>query len=100
MESEAESQNPDKPAQAWWVTGAGRGEILETPLVEPDIDGGVSLVTIESLYSGISRGTESLVFHGRVPKTEHSRMRAPFQEGDFPWPVKYGYANVGRVVDG
>ena len=27
-------------------------------------------------------------------------MRAPFQEGDFPGPVKYGYLNVGVVEDG
>lgn len=100
MQPDSESQTSEKPSRAWWVTGAGRGEILETPMAEPDIDDGAGLVTIESLYSGISRGTESLVFHGRVPKTEHSRMRAPFQEGDFPWPVKYGYANVGRVVEG
>jgi threonine dehydrogenase-like Zn-dependent dehydrogenase len=27
-------------------------------------------------------------------------MRCPFQEGDFPGPVKYGYAAVGRIVEG
>jgi threonine dehydrogenase-like Zn-dependent dehydrogenase len=52
------------------------------------------------LYSGISRGTEALVFEGRVPVSEYQRMRAPFQAGEFPGPVKYGYASVGCVEDG
>ena len=100
MQSDPDNINPPKPQRAWWVTGAGRGEILPASADAPGESGGERFVTVESLYSGISRGTESLVFHGRVPKTEYSRMRAPFQEGNFPWPVKYGYANVGRVVEG
>ena len=55
---------------------------------------------MRALYSGISRGTEALVFHGRVPASEHVRMRAPFQAGGFPAPLKYGYASVGRVEHG
>jgi len=55
---------------------------------------------VRMLWSGISRGTERLVFEDRVPVSEGERMRAPFQEGDFPFPVKYGYAAVGRVEDG
>ncbi len=57
-------------------------------------------VLVETLYSGISRGTERLVFEGRVPESEHARMRAPAQEGNFPFPVKYGYCAVGRVLEG
>ena len=57
-------------------------------------------VRIEALYGGISRGTERLVFTGAVPASEYERMRAPFMAGDFPFPVKYGYATVGRVVEG
>lgn len=57
-------------------------------------------VVVQALYSGVSRGTELTVFRGRVPASEHSRMRAPHQAGDFPWPVKYGYSSVGRVVGG
>lgn len=57
-------------------------------------------VRVRSLWSGISRGTERLVFEGRVPASERERMRAPMQEGAFPFPVKYGYANVGRVTEG
>ena len=47
--------------------------------------------------SGVSRGSERLVFQGRVPPSEYRRMRCPFQAGEFPAPVKYGYASVGVV---
>lgn len=57
-------------------------------------------VLVETLFSGISRGTERLVFEGRVPEAEAERMRAPLQEGAFPFPVKYGYAAVGRALEG
>src|SRR5205814_10524230 len=52
------------------------------------------------LRSGVSRGTEALVFRGGVPASQYAAMRAPFQEGDFPGPVKYGYLNVGAVEHG
>ena len=55
---------------------------------------------VRAINSGLSRGTESLVFRGLVPKSEWARMRCPFQDGEFPFPVKYGYAMVGRVEDG
>jgi threonine dehydrogenase-like Zn-dependent dehydrogenase len=55
---------------------------------------------VRALVSGISRGTEALVFKGLVPESERARMRCPFQEGEFPFPVKYGYAMVGIVEDG
>jgi threonine dehydrogenase-like Zn-dependent dehydrogenase len=55
---------------------------------------------VRTLYSGISRGSECLVFAGAVPESERQTMRAPFQEGEFPAPVKYGYVNVGVVEDG
>jgi threonine dehydrogenase-like Zn-dependent dehydrogenase len=57
-------------------------------------------VVVRALRSGISRGTEALVFRGEVPPDQYAQMRAPFQEGDFPGPVKYGYLNVGVVEDG
>ncbi|MEV3853770.1 zinc-binding alcohol dehydrogenase [Streptomyces sp. NPDC050095] len=55
---------------------------------------------VRTLYSAVSRGTESLVFQGRVPASQYSTMRAPFQQGEFPGPVKYGYLNVGLVEEG
>jgi 2-desacetyl-2-hydroxyethyl bacteriochlorophyllide A dehydrogenase len=63
-------------------------------------EGGAPRATVETEWSGISRGTERLVFEGNVPESEWSRMRAPFQEGAFSFPVKYGYAAAGRVVAG
>jgi threonine dehydrogenase-like Zn-dependent dehydrogenase len=61
---------------------------------------GAGEVLVRTLYSGVSRGTESLVFGGAVPRSEYQRMRAPFQAGEFPAPVKYGYASVGVVEQG
>jgi threonine dehydrogenase-like Zn-dependent dehydrogenase len=83
-------------ARAYWTVGPEQGEIREEPL--PELRPGQALV--ETLHSGISRGTELLVHRGCVPESEHERMRAPQQSGQFPWPVKYGYCNVGRVVAG
>src|SRR5438094_1358671 len=80
-------------ALAFWVAAPGRGEIRAERLDAPSRDD----VVIRALFSGISRGTESLVFQGRVPASERQRMRCPFQEGEFPSPVKYGYASVGVV---
>jgi len=83
-------------ARAFWVVAPGRGVIRAESL--PKAAAGEVLVS--ALYSGISRGTEALVFSGRVPASETARMRAPFQSGEFPGPVKYGYSNVGTVIDG
>src|SRR6201999_2785828 len=57
-------------------------------------------VLVRTVCSGVSRGTETLVFRGAVPPDQYAVMRAPFQEGDFPAPVKYGYLNVGVVEQG
>lgn len=83
-------------SQAYWVAAAGQGELRAAPLRGP----ASGEVSVRTLHSGISRGTEALVLGGRVPVSQHELMRAPFQEGDFPFPVKYGYANVGVVTAG
>ncbi len=83
-------------ARAFWVTAPGHGEIRGEELAAPSRND----VVVQALYSGISRGTEALVFGGHVPRSEWGRMRAPFQAGEFPAPVKYGYSSVGRVVGG
>src|SRR5262249_7050181 len=57
-------------------------------------------VLVRTLRTAVSRGTETLVFDGRVPEGQRTVMRAPFQEGEFPGPVKYGYLNVGLVEHG
>jgi threonine dehydrogenase-like Zn-dependent dehydrogenase len=85
-----------RDARAFWIRSPGEGEIRSSTLPEP----GPDEVLVRTRYSGISRGTETLVFTGRVPASQHAAMRAPFQEGDFPGPVKYGYLNVGVVEQG
>ncbi|KGN31661.1 dehydrogenase [Knoellia sinensis KCTC 19936] len=81
-------------ARAFWVRAPGAGEIRPVEIRDPD----VGEVRVRTVHSGVSRGTETLVFRGGVPEDQYAAMRAPFQEGDFPGPVKYGYLNVG-VVD-
>jgi threonine dehydrogenase-like Zn-dependent dehydrogenase len=83
-------------AQAFWLREPGCGEIRPATLPLP----GPDEVVVRTTVSGISRGTETLVFRGRVPPSQYGAMRAPFQEGEFPGPVKYGYLNVGAVEDG
>lgn len=84
-------------AEAYWAIAPGRGEIRRQPIAASP---GQGEVLVETRYSGISRGSEALVAMGRVPPSQYSAMRCPFQEGDFPFPVKYGYASVGRVLEG
>ncbi|MFF8970779.1 zinc-binding alcohol dehydrogenase [Streptomyces sp. NPDC014995] len=86
----------NRTARAFWTGSPGHGEIRDVDLPDP-ADGEV---VVRSLYSGVSRGTETLVFRGQVPVSQYTAMRAPFQEGDFPAPVKYGYLNVGLVEEG
>jgi threonine dehydrogenase-like Zn-dependent dehydrogenase len=86
----------DSREQAFWLRAPGRGEIRPVILPEPGRDD----VVVRTLRSGVSRGTETLVFRGGVPPDQYAAMRAPFQEGDFPAPVKYGYLNVGAVEQG
>jgi threonine dehydrogenase-like Zn-dependent dehydrogenase len=86
----------DRVAQAFWLREPGCGEIRPVGLPEPRSGD----VVVRTVRSGISRGTELLVFRGSVPLDQRARMRAPFQEGEFPGPVKYGYLNVGAVEEG
>ncbi|TNH28977.1 dehydrogenase [Micromonospora orduensis] len=85
-----------REAYACWVREPGVAEIRPVPLPTP----GPDEVLVRARYSGVSRGTETLVFAGRVPPDQYAAMRAPFQEGDFPGPVKYGYLSVGVVEQG
>ncbi|BBJ44954.1 dehydrogenase [Streptomyces antimycoticus] len=85
-----------RTARAFWLRSPGRGEIREVALPDP----GPEDVVVRTLCSGVSRGTETLVFRGGVPVSQHTAMRAPFQDGEFPGPVKYGYLNVGLVEEG
>ncbi|MFM7275303.1 MAG: zinc-dependent alcohol dehydrogenase, partial [Gammaproteobacteria bacterium] len=82
--------------EAFWVIAAGHGEIRQEALPAA----GPGDVCVRAHFSAVSRGTESLVWHGAIPASEHARMRAPFQSGEFPFPVKYGYSSVGVVESG
>jgi threonine dehydrogenase-like Zn-dependent dehydrogenase len=83
-------------ARAFWLVEPGRGEIRteDLPAVGPDE------VLVRTLHTGVSRGTETLVFRGEVPPSQYEAMRAPFQAGAFPAPVRYGYLAVGVVEQG
>jgi hypothetical protein len=83
-------------AEALWYVGPGKAEIRTEEVAAP----AAGEVRLTALYSGISRGTERLVFNGRVPESEYARMRAPNMGGSFPFPVKYGYATVARIESG
>ena len=83
-------------ALAFWLREPGAGELRPVALPEPGPDD----VLVRAVCSGISRGTETIVFRGGVPPSQYRAMRAPFQDGDFPGPVKYGYLNVGVVEHG
>ncbi|MFD3582171.1 dehydrogenase [Streptomyces sp. NPDC058683] len=86
----------NRSARAFWLRSPGHGELRDVTLAEP----AEGEVLVRALYSGVSRGTETLVFRGGVPESQHAVMRAPFQEGEFPGPVKYGYLSVGVVEAG
>ncbi len=92
------NSDPSSPveAQACWVVSPGVAE-LRTETLPPLPEGAVR---VRTLHTAVSRGTEGLVFRGEVPASEAQRMRAPFQAGEFPGPVKYGYVNVGVVQAG
>ena len=83
-------------ASAFWITAPGEGALRREILRPP----GPDEVLVETSFSGVSRGTERLVYQGRVPASQRQAMRAPFQAGEFPFPVKYGYSSVGVVVEG
>jgi NADPH:quinone reductase-like Zn-dependent oxidoreductase len=83
-------------ASALWYAAAGVVDCRPETLTPPP----PGHARVRTLFSGISRGTERLVLSGRVPRSEWTTMRAPLQDGDFPFPVKYGYAAVGTVEDG
>jgi NADPH:quinone reductase-like Zn-dependent oxidoreductase len=89
-------------ARAFWTAAPGRGEIRGETLSASSSRSGHDErdVLVRTLVSGVSRGTEALVFAGHVPASQHQAMRAPLMGGEFPFPVKYGYSAVGRTPDG
>ena len=90
------ARSSEQRAQALWYVAPGKAELRSEPIGPP----ATGEVRVRAIASALSRGTERLVFWGRVPESEFERMRAPFMSGTFPFPVKYGYAMVGRVEEG
>ncbi|RJS92754.1 zinc-binding alcohol dehydrogenase [Salinisphaera sp. Q1T1-3] len=83
-------------ARALWLEPPNGARIFTERLPDPTPD----TLVIRTLFSAVSRGTETLVYAGQVPQSEYARMRAPFQAGELPHAVKHGYANVGVVEAG
>ena len=90
------STGKTRVARAIWYPRKGVAELRPAPLPRPQP--GEALV--RTLFSGISRGTERLVFNGAVGRSEWERMRGPNQEGAFSFPIKYGYCATGVVEEG
>lgn len=83
-------------ATALWYAAPGQAELREEAVIAP----GAGEVRVRALHGALSRGTEALIFAGKVPQSEHQRMRGPHMGGIFPFPVKYGYSIVGRIENG
>lgn len=83
-------------SQSLWYVAPERAEIRSEPMAPITNEG----VCVRALFGALSRGTESLVYRGLVPESEYSRMIAPWMGGAFPFPVQYGYSNVGIVEAG
>ncbi len=96
MDERGQARCGSVAASAFWLREPGVGEIRPVSLRTL----GPGDVLVRTLRSAVSRGTEALIFAGRVPESQYEAMRAPFQEGSFPGPVKYGYLNVGVVEAG
>lgn len=92
--------DPKESARALMYVAPRRAEIRTVELVGCNDDPDVAQFKVTTLYTGLSRGTERLVFEGKLPRSEWQRMRAPHQDGEFPFPVAYGYAAVGVVEQG
>lgn len=98
MDAKIEGLSPasSRTVRALWWEAAGRGGVrkAETPALRE------GQAFVRTLFTGVSRGTERLVFTGAVPPSEYARMRCPMQEGEFSFPIKYGYCAVGITEDG
>ena len=84
-------------SQSFWLVKKNKPKILINDIKYKKNN---KSVLVKTLYSGISKGTERLVADGKVHKSQFSIMRCPFQEGDFNFPIKYGYINVGQIIEG
>ena len=84
-------------SQSLWLIKKNKPKILSKDIYYKKND---KTVLVKTLYSGVSKGTESLVMSGKVHKSQYEIMRCPFQDGTFSFPIKYGYINIGQIIDG
>ena len=86
-----------REAWAFWVREPGAGEIRPVRLAGARARTRCSSARCAPGSAGAPRRWCSAA---GSPPSQYDRMRAPFQEGDFPGPVKYGYLSVGVVEQG
>ena len=82
--------------QSFWIKKKNNSYIKDHSINQA----GKNELLIQTKYSGISYGTERVVYTGSVPDSQRELMRCPYQEGNFGSDVKYGYMNIGKVIDG
>jgi 2-desacetyl-2-hydroxyethyl bacteriochlorophyllide A dehydrogenase len=87
------SATGDLTARALWLTGPRHPEFREEQMPPP----GPGEVRVRAIASALSQGTEMLVYRGQVPAG--LPLDLPTLAGSFAFPIKYGYAAVGRVID-
>jgi len=75
--------------KALWHIDANTTEWRSQPL---SYDASKDYIHIKTNYSMISTGTERLVAIGAVPPSMYEQMTVPYMEGNFDFPIKYGYA--------
>src|ERR687893_3037502 len=80
-------------ARALWLTAPRMAE-FRRELVPPP---GPGQLRVRAIASAPSHGTELLVYRGQVPAD--LPLDLPALAGSFAFPIKYGYASVGRVLD-
>jgi 2-desacetyl-2-hydroxyethyl bacteriochlorophyllide A dehydrogenase len=81
--------------QALYFLGPAQVEVRQEPLPDP----GPEQVLVQTLFSGISPGTEMLIYRDEFPAEVTLDATIASLAGTFRYPLKYGYAAVGRVVE-
>ena len=84
-------------SQSFWLIKKNKPKIISSDIFYKKNS---KSVLVKTLYSGISKGTEKLVANGKVNFTQFDIMRCPLQEGSFDFPIKYGYINIGEIING
>ena len=79
--------------EAVWFGGPQLVEIRQ----EPAAPVGPDDVRVRAQVSGVSAGSELLVYRGSAPRDLQPDL--PTVRGDFGFPIKFAYASVGRVIE-